>query len=124
MQEDSDECPIVKIFDVVRPEFNPEYIKTIEGWIDEIDSNLPPLTNFILPSGGKASACLHVARTVARRAERNLTPLIREKVVDHNLLVYLNRSSDFLFAAARRSAQLADRTEKIFRSNRVVERNL
>mmetsp|Transcript_2311 Transcript_2311/g.2794 ORF Transcript_2311/g.2794 Transcript_2311/m.2794 type:complete len:106 (-) Transcript_2311:57-374(-) len=62
---------------------------------------LPELGSFVLPTGGKASAQLHVARCVCRRAERRTLPLVREGVCDPNVLQYLNRLSDFLFTAAR-----------------------
>jgi cob(I)alamin adenosyltransferase len=69
--------------------------KTIDAW----DSALPQLTNFILPGGHQAGAALHVARTVARRAERHAVEIGNE--VNPLVLSYLNRLSDFLFVAAR-----------------------
>ena len=77
-----------------------EHIKELEDQIDEWDAGLEPLTNFILPSGHRASSALHLARTVVRRAERTSVGLGDEL---KNMLVvsYLNRLSDFLFVAAR-----------------------
>jgi cob(I)alamin adenosyltransferase len=76
-----------------------EDITQLETQIDEWDSILPPLTNFILPGGHPAGAALHVARTVVRRAERSAVSLGDE--VNPLVLSYLNRLSDFLFVAAR-----------------------
>ena len=72
-----------------------ELEKTIDAW----DGSLSPLTNFILPGGHQAGAALHVARTIARRAERHAVNLGDE--VNPLVLSYLNRLSDFLFVAAR-----------------------
>lgn len=74
-------------------------IEELENTIDSWDAMLPPLTNFILPGGHQAGAALHVARTVARRAERQAVGL--EEEVNPLVLAYLNRLSDFLFVAAR-----------------------
>lgn len=76
-----------------------EDIAELEKQIDEWDSVLPPLTNFILPGGHPGGAALHVARTVVRRAERIAVTLGDD--VNPLVLSYLNRLSDFLFVAAR-----------------------
>ncbi|WP_181350728.1 cob(I)yrinic acid a,c-diamide adenosyltransferase [Thalassobacillus sp. CUG 92003] len=77
-----------------------EHIQELEDSIDTWDKELPPLKNFVLPSGHQASASLHVARTVARRAERTAVAL--EDELSNPLVVsYLNRLSDLLFVAAR-----------------------
>lgn len=76
-----------------------EHIKELERAIDEMDNSLEELKQFILPGGMPAGAALHVARTVARRAERLATRL--EGEVNPLVLAYLNRLSDFLFVAAR-----------------------
>lgn len=78
------------------------HIDELEEKIDEWDEDLPALTNFILPSGHKASSTLHLARTVARRAER-MAVTVDSEIGDVNPLVisYLNRLSDLLFVAAR-----------------------
>ena len=95
--------------------FDIEHVNTLEEWIDVMTDQLPELTSFILPSGSKASAQLHVARCVCRRAERRVLPLVREGVCDPNALKYLNRLSDFLFTAARWSNFCDGREETQYR---------
>lgn len=73
-------------------------ISRLEGWIDLLETELPPLRRFILPGGSPAGATLHVARTVCRRAERAMVAL---GGLDRDLLVYVNRLSDLLFVMAR-----------------------
>ncbi|ODN03169.1 Cob(I)yrinic acid a,c-diamide adenosyltransferase, mitochondrial [Orchesella cincta] len=90
------------------------HVQELEEWIDEYTAELPPLENFILPGGGKASSSLHIARTVCRRAERAITPLVRENDVDPQALIYVNRLSDFLFTVARYAAKLDNREETIY----------
>lgn len=77
-------------------------IEQLEVRIDELMEEAPPLERFILPGGSPASATLHIARTVARRAERRTVTLMNEQDdVPTTVLRYLNRLSDYLFVAAR-----------------------
>jgi cob(I)alamin adenosyltransferase len=78
-------------------------VDRIEQEIDTINARLDPLKSFILPGGTPAAAHLHLARTIARRAERIMVDLshIEGELVDAPALKYINRLSDFLFVAAR-----------------------
>ena len=78
-----------------------ERITALENAIDNFETELPPLRQFILSGGGQAGAMLHVARTVCRRAERRVVSLSEKVEVSPDLIVYLNRLSDFLFVIAR-----------------------
>ena len=73
----------------------------LEKLIDGYEEELEPLQAFILPGGHEAAAALHLARTVVRRAERDVTQLAREETVNTHVAVYLNRLSDLLFVMAR-----------------------
>lgn len=76
-------------------------IQTMEGWIDALDEETPKIRAFVLPGGHIGASAAHVARTVCRRAERNILALSRQEYVDPQVLRYVNRLSDYLFAAAR-----------------------
>ena len=94
-------------------EFPPRHTAQLEQWIDEMDAGLPPLTHFVIPSGGLCSTHLHLARTVCRRAERAVVPLVARSEVHTEVGVYLNRLSDFLFVASR-VASAHEGTKEIF----------
>lgn len=81
--------------------FPPQAVARLDGLIKEFNAPLPRLEEFILPGGSKAAAYTHVARTVCRRAERTLVDLNQQTEQPKELLLYLNRLSDFLFIAAR-----------------------
>lgn len=76
-------------------------ILQLEKWMDKWDENLPKMTHFILPGGGKAATMAHLARTVCRRAERRVVRLAQEEKQNPDLQKYLNRLSDYLFVIAR-----------------------
>lgn len=81
-------------------------ILRLEGWIDTLEGDLPPLRRFILPGGTAAGALLHVARTTCRRAERAIV-LLDQRSIEPEVLVYVNRLSDLLFVMARAVNQRA-----------------
>lgn len=83
------------------PRVKPREVTQLETWIDQLEAELPPLTQFILPGGQAAAAQLHLARTVCRRAERWVVSLHHEEAINETVMLYLNRLSDFLFVAAR-----------------------
>jgi cob(I)alamin adenosyltransferase len=80
---------------------DPLHIQQLEEWINIMTEEMPELTSFILPTGATAAAHLHVARTVCRRAERRMVPLVQLGTCDPNAMKYVNRLSDFFFTAAR-----------------------
>jgi cob(I)alamin adenosyltransferase len=80
---------------------NDSHVLRLEQALDAINADLPPLKEFILPGGSRAAATCHLARTVCRRAERDIWRLAKDSEINSSLLSYLNRLSDYLFVAAR-----------------------
>ncbi len=76
-------------------------VSSLEREIDAYNADLAPLDSFVLPGGSAASAHLHLARTVVRRAEREIVRLASEEALNPNLVRYVNRLSDLLFVLAR-----------------------
>ncbi len=89
-----------------KPAFEPlrivqAQVDRLERDIDALNAPIPPLRSFILPGGSPAAAALHLARTIARRAERLMVELAARETVSPQALKFVNRLSDFLFVAAR-----------------------
>jgi cob(I)alamin adenosyltransferase len=84
-------------------------VKSLEDAIDEFELQAGPIGCFVLPGGSRAAGMLHVARTVCRRAERDVVTLGAKEPVDRSITMFLNRGSDFLFAAARLANHLEGR---------------
>lgn len=96
-------CPVVQNPEHPQLRVEPDYVDRLEGWCDEYNEALAKLRSFILPGGTRAAAELHVARTVARRAERSAWAALDVHGATMNPLTakYLNRLSDLLFILAR-----------------------
>lgn len=88
---------------------SPARVGDLENEIDRIDPILMPLRNFVLPGGCKTASLLHLARTICRRAERDVVALSQKESVNPDIIMYINRLSDLLFMQAR----LANHGEKV-----------
>ena len=93
LEEDKETMPV--------PAVDENHVLGLETLMDELSADLEPLQNFVLPGGAIGAANLHVARTVCRRAERDLVTLAASQEVGTSTLRYLNRLSDALFVMAR-----------------------
>lgn len=78
-----------------------EMAAQLEQWIDQYEDSTPPIARFILPGGSEQAAALHVCRTVCRRAERRIVALAALQPCPQPVVKYVNRLSDYFFAAAR-----------------------
>jgi cob(I)alamin adenosyltransferase len=96
-------------------------VDVLEAGIDRIEQRAERARGFVLPSGCEASVRLHLARTVVRRAEREVVALAEEPgvAVDANVLAFLNRLSDLLFAAAGAESEAADVAEEVWNRHAV-----
>jgi cob(I)alamin adenosyltransferase len=94
------------------------HVTRLEKTLDDFNDTLPPLKEFILPGGGPAAAACHLARTVARRAERRAWTLARAESVSREVTSYLNRLSDLLFVIARVLARHERGMEVLWRHDR------
>ncbi len=94
------------------------HVTQLEQALDAFNDPLPPLKEFILPGGGPAAAACHLARTIARRAERRVWTLARAEAVSPEVAKYLNRLSDLLFVLARVLARHESGAEVLWRHER------
>lgn len=95
-------------------EINTQDIYFMETEIDNMNAILPELKNFILPGGNPIVSYCHIARTICRRAERNVISLAHDHDVDQTIIQYLNRLSDYLFVLARYLGHLKNSSEIIW----------
>jgi cob(I)alamin adenosyltransferase len=94
------------------------HVDRLETDLDELNDALPALKEFILPGGNRSAAICHIARTAARRAERELWHVAATETLNASLLQYMNRLSDFLFVAARTLARQDGGGETLWQATR------
>jgi cob(I)alamin adenosyltransferase len=97
------------------------HVALLDGAVVKLNSQVPPLKEFVLPGGERAAALCHVARTICRRAERSMVTLARSEPVSPAALQYLNRLSDLLFVAARVVNLRAGRAEPQWKPGAAVQ---
>ncbi len=90
---------------------NKDRILFLEKEIESINKDLPPLEEFILPGGNDLCSRVHMARSICRRAERDLVSLNSKEQISPEVLKYINRLSDYLFVVARLLIQISDSDE-------------
>ena len=94
----------------------------IEEKIDNYTQTVPAVKKFILPGGTQLASALHVARTITRRAERQIVQLMREEQINQDVLIFINRLSDYFFAAARYANYLEQQSDVLYRNSKDVFR--
>ncbi|MDP3277076.1 MAG: cob(I)yrinic acid a,c-diamide adenosyltransferase [Deltaproteobacteria bacterium] len=98
------------------PTIESRHVDALEALMDELSESLAPLENFVLPGGTIGAAHLHVARCIARRAERETIALSRDESVGAFVVQYLNRLSDALFVMARYENHIRGREDVLWDS--------
>jgi cob(I)alamin adenosyltransferase len=93
-------------------------VTRLESILDELNANLPPLKEFLLPGGSRAAGLAHLARTVCRRAERSLVALARSEKTGAVARIYLNRLSDLLFVIGRVLNRESGRTDVLWQQGK------
>lgn len=96
------------------PSVGDVHIKDLELAMDEFSAELQPLKNFILPGGSRSASLAHVARTICRRAERACVALSESDEIESDVVIYINRLSDFLFVLARHLNRLLSKEETLW----------
>jgi cob(I)alamin adenosyltransferase len=84
------------------PKITQKSVELLENEIDAMNETLPAMSHFVLPGGHTTVSFCHIARCVCRRAERKTTKLNAENTIDEQIIIYLNRLSDYLFVLARK----------------------
>lgn len=96
------------------PQLDDNATDEMEAWIDDIDKRLPTLKSFVIPGGTTISAQAHIARTVCRRAERQIVRLAEEENIEEKIKKYINRTSDYLFVISRYALILENKAENFW----------
>lgn len=99
------------------PALKDSNISDLEKWIDRMNEVLPEMKNFVLPGGNQAVSACHIARSVCRRAERNIVHLSEIDFVEPMILKFMNRLSDYLFVLSRQISFENNIQEIIWKSN-------
>lgn len=99
-----------------------EMAAQLEQWIDSYEDRTPPVARFILPGGSEQAAALHVCRTVCRRAERRVVGLAPVQICPGPVIKYVNRLSDYLFAAARAANAMLGKQDVEYERGAIVFR--
>ncbi|XP_014231732.1 cob(I)yrinic acid a,c-diamide adenosyltransferase, mitochondrial-like [Trichogramma pretiosum] len=94
--------------------FENRHTKDLEEWIQEYSKQLPPPEDYIVPGGGKACASLHIARSICKRAEHSVIPLVNNGILDKKAQDYLKCLAEFLLTTSRIAAKCDKRTENIY----------
>ena len=95
-------------------ELNDSEIYFLESEIDRITDKLPPIKNFVIPGGNIISAQCNLARTICRRAERKMCEISSKNPIEKEILMYINRLSDYLFVLARHFSKYFEENEILF----------
>ncbi|XP_022918116.1 corrinoid adenosyltransferase MMAB-like isoform X2 [Onthophagus taurus] len=90
------------------------HVKELEDWINQYSKELPVQEKYIIPGSGLASATLHVSRSICRRVERAIVPLVRNGHLCSSCQIYVNRLADFLLTASRLAAKMDKHNETIY----------
>jgi cob(I)alamin adenosyltransferase len=101
-----------------QPLIEARHVTALEREIDAWNESLPELRSFVLPGGGQVASCLHLARTVCRRAERLVVGLRAAEPIGDQVLPYLNRLSDALFVMSRHASRLYSEPEPLWEPER------
>jgi cob(I)alamin adenosyltransferase len=103
-----------------RRTFDPDKVAELDALLEQFNASLPPLKEFILPSGTRAGAICHLARAVARRCERSIFRLTEQEDVGPAIPQWINRLSDLLFVISRVINRTAGRPERLWHSPRLA----
>ncbi|MFD1123906.1 cob(I)yrinic acid a,c-diamide adenosyltransferase [Lentilactobacillus raoultii] len=102
--------------------FDPASITWLEKKIDQYMKVVPPIKKFILPGGTRLASTLHIARTVTRRVERRIVALQSHSKINPDVLVFINRLSDYFFACARYANFLDHQSDVVYRNSHTIFR--